>query len=174
MYINKNKGFSLVEIIVTLIASILVFQVLYFYLDEINSEKKQNFYRLRFNKDMKLILTKINNSIYESSNYKIYNLFQMNTYIDYTKLSLKKGNTLIIEKYISLEERYTEIEIYHFIDNSIYSFAGKKIRKNEITVFLESRERILKNLNIDFKLEEYGVSMEGFYLNEKIRKDFKK
>lgn len=174
MYINKNKGFSLIEIIVMLVVSMIIFQSLYFYLKEINFQKKREFYRLNFNKNVKLVLEKIDTSLYESLEYKIYNLKEIQNFIDYKPESLKSGNTLIIEKYIFSDENYSEIEIYHFIDSSIYSYSGKRKRVGGISVMMESREKILKNLKIKFNLEKYGVSLEGLYLNEKIRKDFKK
>ncbi|MGL5595356.1 MAG: hypothetical protein ACRDDH_15595, partial [Cetobacterium sp.] len=93
---------------------------------------------------------------------------------DYSKPSVNNGNILIIEKYIPGEYKFTNIEIYYFEDNIITSFLGKRRRKNEINVELESRENIMKNFKINFKLEDYGVSMEGYYLNEKFKKEFKK
>lgn len=174
MYMNKNKGISLIEVVATLSISMIIFQSLYFYLKEINYQKKQEFYRLYFNKNIKLILEKIDRSLYESLDYKIYNLEEIRNFIDFKSESLKSGNTLIIEKYIFLEENYKEIEIYHHIDNSIYSFSGKRKGNGGIGVSMESKEKILKNLKIKFNLEKYGASLEGFYLNEKIQKDFKK
>lgn len=43
-----------------------------------------------------------------------------------------------------------------------------------INVELESRENVIKNIKVNFSLENYGVSMEGYYLNEKFKKEFKK
>ena len=174
MYINKNKGFSLIEIVTTLTIVMVIFQVIYVYLREINNEKKRELYRFSYNKNIKLILDRIDFSLYESLEYKIYNINEINSYIDYTKPTLKIGNVLIIEKYVPWEEKYTEIEIYYYKLNSLYSFSGKRKRKNEIAVLVGTREKILKNLDINFYLEDYGVSMKGVYLNEQIRKDFKK
>lgn len=87
---------------------------------------------------------------------------------------MKSGNTLIIEKYIPGEESYSDIEIYYSEDNIVSSFCGNHKRKNKINVELESREKIIENLKINFNLEDYGVSMEGYYFNEKFKKEFKK
>lgn len=174
MYIDKNKGFSIVEILSTLIIITIIFQILFYYLKYINIERKLEINRFRFNKDMKLILEGINRSIYESLEYKIYNLDRINIYIDYSKPSLKSGNTLIIEKYIPREELYSDIEIYYSEDNTVVSFSGKRKRKNEISIDLGSRENIIKNLKVNFNLEDYGVSIKGDYLNEKFKKEFKK
>ena len=174
MYIDKNKGFSIVEILSTLVVITIIFQILFYYLKYINIERKIEMNRFRFNKNMKLILKSINTSIYESLEYKIYNLEKINVYIDYSKPSLKNGNTLIVEKYIPGEESYSDIEIYYLEDSIITSFSGKYKRKNMINVEIESRENIIKNLKANFNLEDYGVSMEGHYLNEKFKKEFKK
>ncbi|MGL5278378.1 MAG: hypothetical protein ACRC8M_04745 [Cetobacterium sp.] len=174
MYIDKNKGFSIVEILSTLAVITIIFQILFYYLKYINIERKLEMNRFRFNKNMKLILEGINTSIYESLEYKIYNLDKVNFYIDYSKLSLKNGNTLIVEKYVPGEESYSDIEIYYSEGSTITSFSGKRKRKNEIYVELGSRESVIKNLKVNFSLEDYGVSMEGYYLNEKFKKEFKK
>ena len=174
MYIDKNKGFSIIEILSTLVVITIIFQILFYYLRYINIERKLEMNRFRFNKNMKLILEGINISIYESLEYKIYNLDRVNIYIDYSKPSLDNGNTLIIEKYIPREETYSDIEIYYSEGRTITSFSGKRKRKNEISVELGSRESIIKNLKVNFNLEDYGVSMEGYYLNEKFKKEFKK
>lgn len=174
MYIDKNKGFSIIEILSTLVIITIIFQILFYYLKYLNIERKLEMNRFRFNKNMKLILESINTSIYESLEYKIYNLEKINVYIDYSKPSLKNGNTLIVEKYIPGEESYSDIEIYYSEDSIITSFSGKYKRKNMINVELESRENIIKNLKTNFNLEDYGVSMEGHYLNEKFKKEFKK
>lgn len=174
MYIDKNKGFSIIEILFTLVIVSVIFQILFYYLKYINIERKIQMNRFRFNKDIKLILEGINTSIYESLEYKIYKQDNINSYIDYSKPSVNNGNILIIEKYIPGEYKFTNIEIYYFEDNIITSFLGKRRRKNEINVELESRENIMKNFKINFKLEDYGVSMEGYYLNEKFKKEFKK
>lgn len=174
MYIDKNKGFSIIEMLFTLVVITVVFETLFYYLKYINIERKLEINRFRFNKDMKLLLEGINMSIYESLEYKIYNLKKINVYIDYSKPSLKSGNTLIIEKYIPGEESYSDIEIYYSEDNIVSSFCGNHKRKNKINVELESREKIIENLKINFNLEDYGVSMEGYYFNEKFKKEFKK
>lgn len=174
MYIDKNKGFSLLEIIVTMTVTLIILQTLYLYLNKINEMRKESLYRLRFNREVKLILDKIDRALYESLDYKIYNMGDIRGYIDYSISSLESGNTLVVEKYIPLEENYTEIEIYQCRDNSLYSFLGKRKRLNEIGIDNGSRERILKNVRGNFNLEEYGVSLEGYYLDEKLRKEFKK
>lgn len=174
MYINKNKGFSLIEIISTLVVITVIFQILFYYLKYMNIERKLEINRFRFNKDMRLMLEGINLSIYESLEYKIYNLDKINSYMDYSKPSLNSGNTLIIEKYIPEEESFTDMEVYYCEGSTITSFSGKRKRKNEINVELDSRENIIKNLKVNFNLENYGVSMEGYYLNEKFKKEFKK
>lgn len=174
MYIDKNKGFSIIEILFTLIVITTIFQILFYYLKYINIERKLEMNRLHFNRSMKLILEGINTSIYESLEYKIYNLDRIKSYIDYSKPSLKSGNTLIVEKYVPREESYSEIEIYYSEGSTVISFSGKRKRKNEIGVDLESRENIMKNIKVNFSLEDYGVSMEGYYLNEKFKKEFKK
>lgn len=174
MYMNKNKGFSIVEVLSTLVVITIIFQILFYYLKYINIERKLEMNRLRFNKNIKLILESINTSIYESLEYKIYNLERINVYIDYSKPSLKNGNTLIVEKYIPGEESYSDIEIYYSEESTIISFSGKYKRKNIINVELESRENVIKNIKVNFSLENYGVSMEGYYLNEKFKKEFKK
>lgn len=74
MYIDKNKGFSIIEMLFTLVVITVVFETLFYYLKYINIERKLEINRFRFNKDMKLILEGINMSIYESLEYKIYNL----------------------------------------------------------------------------------------------------
>lgn len=71
MYIDKNKGFSIVEILSTLVVITIIFQILFYYLKYINIERKIEMNRFRFNKNMKLILESINTSIYESLEYKI-------------------------------------------------------------------------------------------------------
>ncbi|WP_432204790.1 hypothetical protein ACQ9ZF_08565 [Cetobacterium somerae] len=173
MYMNKNKGFSIIETLSVTIVVLIILELGYFYLKQINLEKKKELYRTKYNKNIKLTLNKIEKSIYESLDYKIYNLNKIDMYLDYSKPSLKNGNTLIIEKYIP-SVNYTEIEIYLFEENYLSSFSGKKIRINEIEINQGSREKILDKLNILFVLEEYGVSMKGYYLNEIFKKEFKK
>jgi hypothetical protein len=173
MYINKNKGFSLIETLSITIVILIILEMAYFYLKYINLEKKKELYRTKYNKNIKLTLNKIENSIYESLDYKIYNLNRVEVYLDYSKPTLKEGNTLVIQKYIP-NLNYTEIEIYLFEENYLSSFSGKKIRINEIEINQGSREKILDKLNILFVLEEYGVSMKGYYLNEIFKKEFKK
>lgn len=174
MYIEKNKGFTILEALSTLVVITIIFQILFYYLKYINIERKIEMNRFRFNKNMKLILESINTSIYESLEYKIYNLERISVYIDYSKPSLKNGNTLIVEKYIPGEESYSDVEIYYSKDSIITSFSGKYKRKKMINVELESRENVIKNIKVNFILENYGVSMEGYYLNEKFKKEFKK
>lgn len=174
MYINKNKGFSITEMLSTLIVITIVFQVLFYYLKYANIERKLEVNRFRFNKDMRLILEGINISIYESLEYKIYNLSRIGISVDYSTPSLNSGNTLIIEKYIPGEDSFTDIEIYFCEGSSITSLIGKRKKKNSISVETDTRETIIRNSKVNFKLEDYGVSMEGYYLNEEFRKNFKK
>ncbi|MGL5052868.1 MAG: prepilin-type N-terminal cleavage/methylation domain-containing protein [Cetobacterium sp.] len=174
MYTNKNKGFSLIEVMSTLLIITIILQTLYSYLKYVNLENKIILKKLEKKLKVEPVFRGMDNSIYESKTYKIYSLSSINKVIDYSKPSLMQGNTLIIEKYSPFNEE-SEIEIYYQANLTNYVkifYAQKKIK--DLILNIESGEVILKNINTTFYIEDFGVKVEGNYKNESYKYELKK
>ncbi|MGL5051995.1 MAG: prepilin-type N-terminal cleavage/methylation domain-containing protein [Cetobacterium sp.] len=174
MYINKNKGFSLIEVMSTLLIITIILQTLYSYLKYVNSENKIILKKLEKKLNVEPIFKGMDKSIYESKTYKIYNLSSISKLIDYSKPSLMEGNTLIIEKYSPFNED-SEIEIYYQVNltNYVEVFYAKKNTK-DIILNIESGEIILKSIKTTFYIEDFGVKVKGNYKNESYKYELKK
>ncbi|MGL5961075.1 MAG: pilus assembly FimT family protein [Cetobacterium sp.] len=174
MYTNKNKGFSLIEIIATLLILTIILQTLYSYFRYINLENKIVLKKIVRKLNIEPVFKAMDNSIYESKTYKVYSLSSINNYIDYSKPTLMEGNTLIIEKYSPLNSK-TEIEIYHQapLGNYIKIFHAQKNTKN-IILDMDLGEVILKNIKMIFFIEDFGIKVEGSYKNESYKYELKK
>ncbi|MBC2851093.1 hypothetical protein H5J22_06655 [Cetobacterium sp. 8H] len=175
MYINKNKGFSFIEIILMIAIFSIVLQSLYLYLSILNKEKILYSKKMIIKTKSEPIFMKIQNSIYGSLNYKIYENFRLPSQIDYSFESKESGNILIIEKYSLIGlENYREAEIYHFNEGFINSAKGKIFSKDILLVEIDNIENVLNKINCKVFLEEYGISIRGNFLNEKFEKEIKK
>ncbi|MGL5377796.1 MAG: hypothetical protein ACRCZR_03635 [Cetobacterium sp.] len=176
MYINKNKGVSITETLITLLVLSILFEIFYIYIISINLEKKEILKKLEIKLNANSILRKVEESIYESKSYKIYDFVRIQNIIsiNYSKKSLESGNTLIIEKYSPLKEN-TDIEIYFQSKNKDYveSFYAEKDTK-DIIWNIQKGDIILNNIKIDFSLAEYGVKVEGKYINDNYKYELKK
>lgn len=172
MYINKNKGTTLVEMIVVFFIITIILQTFYIYIRHINIENKRVFKKIQEKMNSEIIFNKIQNSMYESYTYKIYQYSNMPKVIDYSRESLKEGNMLLIEKYIAYQDE-TEIEIYYQTSNLIKSYYGLKNTQNEIRK-IEGGDTILSKVKIRFYLKEYGANVEGFYFSQEYKKELKR
>ncbi|MGL4652983.1 hypothetical protein [Cetobacterium sp.] len=170
---NKNKGTTIIEIVVTLFLVTIIFQLIFIYFKYINIENKRVFIDIQTKTQSEIILKKIQDSFYGACSYKIYKYSNVPKLIDYSKESLKEGNMLLIEKYIPFQEE-TEVEIYYQTTaNYIVSYNGIKNSDNVVRK-IEEGEVVLKKININFYLEEFGVTLEGFYFKKKYSKELKK
>ncbi|WP_297597847.1 hypothetical protein [uncultured Cetobacterium sp.] len=175
MYIDKNKGFSFIEIVLMTTLLSIVFQNLYLYLNILNKEKILYSKKMSIKMKSDPIFIKIQNSIYESLDYKIYENYRLPNQIDYSQKSKDIGNILIIEKYSFIgEDNYRDAEVYHFSDGVVKSARGKISSKNIVLLELDSMEDILRKINCKIYLEEFGIAIRGNFLNEEFKKDIKK
>lgn len=172
MYINKNKGATLLELIVIFFLSTVIFQVLNIYFKYLNIENRRVFIDIQTKLDSDIILKKIQSSFHEASSYKIYEYLNIPRFIDYSKESLKEGNMLVIERYIPFQDE-TEVEIYYQTSSNyiVSHYASKK--SDNIIRELKGGEVILRRMTIRFYLEEFGVTLEGFYFKKEYRKELK-
>ncbi|MGL5000497.1 MAG: pilus assembly FimT family protein [Cetobacterium sp.] len=174
MYTNKNKGFSLIEIVATLLILTIILQTLYNYFRYINLENKIVLKKIVRKLNIEPVFKAMDNSIYESKTYKIYSLSSITNHIDYSKPTLLEGNTLIIEKY-SPSNSWTEVEIYQQVSlaNYIKIFYAQKNTK-DIILNVDLGEVILKDIKMIFFIEDFGIKVEGTYKNESYKYELKK
>ncbi|MGL6023970.1 MAG: prepilin-type N-terminal cleavage/methylation domain-containing protein [Cetobacterium sp.] len=174
MYTNKNKGFSLIEIVATLLILSIILQTLYNYFRYINLENKIVLKKIVRKLNIEPVFKAMDNSIYESKTYKIYSLSSITNHIDYSKPTLLEGNTLIIEKY-SPSNSWTEVEIYQQVPlaNYIKIFYAQKNTK-DIILNVDLGEVILKDIKMIFFIEDFGIKVEGTYKNESYKYELKK
>lgn len=171
MYMDKNKGFSLTEVIFTTLLFSLIFQNLYLYTSTLNKEKSGYLKKIMVKENSELLFIKIQNSMYESLTYKIYKENNLGKIIDFSKPTELEGNSLIIEKYLTEEKSVAEI--YYFDENYMTSMKGE-IKNKVIIVEQDSKQKILRKINCKIYLEEYGISIRGRFLNENFKKEIKK
>ncbi len=171
MYINKNKksvlGFSLVELIVSMFILSIIFQVVCGYLKNIAEDKKRIEQIQKFKKGLTPIFLKLQEFIYEGANYKIYPI--SSDEYEYTN-NTGKGKVLLLEKIESIVPLKYEYSIYSIRDRQLISELGYK-EGTKIKIYKRKGETILKNIDLEFNLADYGIKIEGDYLNEKFKEN---
>lgn len=172
MYMNKNKGFSLIETMICVIAVSIILQIAYFYLKILNKEKQNILHRIGIQTKLQPLIKTIELSLYEGLSYKIYNNNFILKNIDYKKNGVQTGNILVIKQY-EPNNSYRAIIFYNLNSSMIINRCD--LSDNDvISVSICGNEKILDNINVLFKEKEYGISMEGKYRYERFKKEFKK
>lgn len=174
MYIDKNKGIFLIEILVVIFVTGIIFQVIYIFFNSLNKERSIYLKNLYFNIKISPLSKKIQNSMYEGIDYKIYDISRLDIVIDYSKESLIEGNTLIIENFSIENSELRTVEVYYYNFLSLTTVLGTVDERNIIRLEISGKETILNQIEGVFKMTDYGFSMEGRIKNEEYKKEFKR
>lgn len=173
MYINKNNGKTIVEVIISMvIISLLMVSLVGIFKILLNVDIKERDESYK-NITMEKIVLEIEKNMEIAVDFKIINYsFYLPNSFQYPKKSLSKGNILIINHNYLEEHKLKEcVSLFYLNQNLLTVFPGfiengfVFLNKNESTV-------ISKKISGHFLKENYLIILKGEVSTNEFRKEF--
>lgn len=161
MYINKNRGVSLIEVVCSVVIFSILLQVLYTFFGVISRERDLYLKNFKRNLNRELIFLKIDENLKRESEFKVYTNKNILNIFNYEKKDEDRGEVLIFKVY-SPEDG---IDMYraklYMIENHNLIYKSGKFKDNIIIIDNSSEEILEKNIEGIFIKREYGVEFYG-------------
>lgn len=159
MYINKNKGITIIEALVSFFIMIIFFQGMYIFSKNLTKNKNIKYREMYIKNKMDIYMYKLQKRVRESYKYRILNIKESDYFIELKDEDV--GNSLVIESYNV--EKFPEKEflevIYVFQREKLIIYQGKK---SNFKVYIDKNnsEILEENINGKFEKTPFGIKIK--------------
>lgn len=158
MYINKNKGITIIETLVSFLLIAVFFQGVYIFSKSLSKSKNLDYKEMSVRNEVDIYMYKIQKRMKESYRYEILDRNEIDYFLNLN--GVNSGNILVIEEYN--KEKYPIKEflgkIYIFKNKRLEVYQGKKSGEN-MYIDKNTLEILQENIEGNFEKTPFGIKI---------------